>query len=213
MTTIITPTCRQQLRDTLELQQFFGGATLRHPSPSLPAYGVHPAQASLKGTSFDTDLADVGYSLDRDDTDMVYVLGIVFDATLERAVGLLKLKGPPDLYGKVTFAGGKREGEGEVLEQRCSSELLEEVNLRVPVHKWRFVGQSSCVATFVARLDSLAGLRTMELEPVFEFIVDKQLDLAKVKPKAFAHDFVALLQAGREILVREAQEVRDAASA
>lgn len=164
------------------------------------------ALLNFKGTLLEAMLHSAGHLVDRADEAMEYVLMVVFDKAGANVVGLLKMKGPAKLLGKVTFPGGRLE-EGETLEAACSREMLEESAVTVPVEAWKFVCRNQNMAVFTAVLDSVSDARTVEMEPVFTLKVKAHLDGASFRNELYADDFPAVLQmamlvAGLEVDVR-----------
>jgi 8-oxo-dGTP pyrophosphatase MutT (NUDIX family) len=140
-------------------------------------------------------LAAAGYSLDRDDDRGIkYVLMIVYDPTRDLVVGLLKLRGPEFLIGKLTFPGGRTE-EGETIEEAASREGSEEAGLRVPVDAWKFVCRHATMAVLAATTDETLRARQCEDEPVFIMNVTRQLEYAAQKPELYSPDFIVTLEA------------------
>lgn len=148
----------------------------------------------------DESLAAIGYTLERNDIGLGFVLGLVFNATGDRAVGLVKQKGPAFLHGKITFPGGRVEAGDLSLEHRTSDELRQEANILVVPDQWKFVAQCAEMSVFCAALPDISMARTMEVEPVFQFDVQLQLAMAQKRPQMFAPDFIPLTSKARAIL-------------
>ncbi len=140
-------------------------------------------------------LAAAGYSLDRDDDRGIkYVLMIVYDPVRDLVVGLLKLRGPSFLIGKLTFPGGQTE-VGETIEEAASREGTEEAGLRVPAEAWKFVCRHSTMAVLAATTDDVLRARQCDDEPVFVMNASRQLEYAAQKPELYSPDFIVTLEA------------------
>jgi 8-oxo-dGTP pyrophosphatase MutT (NUDIX family) len=140
-------------------------------------------------------LEQAGYSLDRDgDRGIQYVLMIIHDPIRDLVVGLLKLRGPEFLIGKLTFPGGRKE-EGERIEETASRETLEEAGVRVPVDAWKFVCRHETMAVLAVTFDDVLRARQCEDEPVFVMNVERQLEYAAHNPEAYSPDFIVTLEA------------------
>lgn len=140
-------------------------------------------------------LERAGYVINRlDDTQVQYVLMIVYDPLRDLVVGLLKERGPEFLVGKLTFPGGKTE-PGESPAEACSRETEEEAGISVPVDAWQFVARSPWVVVMAAVSDQVIHAKQCDDEQVFVMSVPRQLEYAARTPDAYVPDFIVLLEA------------------
>lgn len=152
-------------------------------------------------------LKEHGFTQMPDEGARRYVLVLVFDEKLERAVGLFKQRGPAFLIGKTNFPGGKRE-LGESGRQAAARELAEETGLAVPCSELHHLASSTNVAVYTTVSSRLGEARTMESEPVYIFDVHAQASMAELLPQMFSPDFLRLLLAAHlwhRGLLREAE--------
>ena len=138
-----------------------------------------------------------------------YVIGVVLDASLSRAICLRKQKGPPALIGKWSFPGGKVDpheeptqhspGEGTPFEyhQAMSRELKEETGVAIPPADWISFGRKSFdngdtlhLFAVIGTEEDFANARTLETEEVKVLDVGEGKDLSL----AYAPDFDYLIR-------------------
>jgi 8-oxo-dGTP pyrophosphatase MutT (NUDIX family) len=135
-----------------------------------------------------------------------YVLGVVLDLNHGFVVGLTKKKGPSFLINKVTFPGGKIEGD-ESVKTAISRELLEEAGILVPEQDWvvyeSYETPEYALTKLVALSSKVLQARTMETEPVWQLAIDWHLRQAVQSPESYAPDFVSTLNAAIAAVARE----------
>lgn len=132
-----------------------------------------------------------------------YVLGIVIDPATGFVVGITKKKGPAFLLGKVTFPGGKLEGN-ESAQAAMTRELAEEAGIDVPERDWRVLSYSETddytLTKLVAESSKVLHARTREQEPIWHLAIKSHLRFAATQPNQYAPDFLADLTQALAVL-------------
>lgn len=134
-----------------------------------------------------------------------YVLMVVIDPLCGHVVGLTKKKGPSHLLGKLTFPGGKIDGD-ESPRTAASREMAEETGVQVPESNWvevttRF-GTSYELHILAAYSDQVLSARQLEEEPVWQLAVERHRTYAAKSPQDYAPDFLQTLEESEQALSR-----------
>lgn len=125
-----------------------------------------------------------------------YVTLVVIDPATGFTVGITKKKGPEFLQGRVTFPGGKIEGN-ELPAQAASREMLEETGVAVDEADWVCIEQRQDARhelhVMAALSRKVLHARQLEEEPVWHLAYPRHLEYARAQPAQYAPDFIQLL--------------------
>lgn len=132
-----------------------------------------------------------------------YVLVLALDLASGYAVGLTKKKGPSFLLNKMTFPGGKIDGN-ELPQVAAKRELSEEAGIDVPLDSLMLVshdtGEGYELHTFVCLSEKVLCARQMEDEPVWTMDIKFHLKNSASQPECYAPDFNSKLKAALAIV-------------
>lgn len=127
-----------------------------------------------------------------------YVILVVVDPATGFTVGLTKKKGPGHLLNRITFPGGKIDGN-ETIEAAASREMREETGVKVAEESWTLyesiITQEYELHKLVALSDKVLYARSCEIEPVWHLAYVRHLEYAQRQPAQYANDFIPTLLA------------------
>jgi len=130
-------------------------------------------------------------------TQQHYVLNLMFCTKLDFVVGITKTKGPELLLKKLTFPGGKLDGD-ETPQEAAAREMLEETGVKTDPENWHVFDavhtEDYVLHKMVTVSEKAFYTRRCKEEPVWHLAVKRHLEYATSGPNQYAQDFVKTLQ-------------------